>query len=241
MPPRFHLPPADLHAGTVTLAGSEAHHLAHVLRLGEGEGVELFDGAGHAAAATVAGVRGKAAKTVVSLAVDGEPRFRPNVPAVRVTLAVAPPKGDRFRSLVEKATELGVAEIVPLLTARGTVTPRDAKLDKLRQTALAACKQCGRNVLPVILDPTPFADLLRTTFDGRTVLLDPGGKPAGFGEGRTDVAVRLLVGPEGGFGEGELRAAADAGVASVRLPTPMLRVETAAVAGVSLAVCGGLS
>ena len=156
MVPRFHLPPGDLHPGTVTLSGSEAHHLAHVLRIGAGGGVELFDGAGNVAAATVTAVRGKGARTAVTLAVGGGfPVHRPNLPAAAVTLAVAPPKGDRFRALVEKATELGVAAVVPLVTARGVVEPGGGKLGKLRQTALAACKQCGRNTLPAVADPDP--------------------------------------------------------------------------------------
>src|SRR5690348_3502986 len=111
MSERFYLP-EPLDRPTVALSGSEAHHLAHVLRLGVGATVTLFDGAGTAAEAEVLSV----SKREVIL----RPRNVLHEPLSRrlVTLAVAPPKGDRFRWIVEKATELGVDRLVPLLTKR---------------------------------------------------------------------------------------------------------------------------
>ena len=219
--PRFFAPP-PWPAGGVRLTGTEAKHLSAVLRLGPGDAVELFDGAGRRAPATVSAVTGKGAKTAAELSV-GEVTETPP-PASPLTLAVAPPKGDRFRWLVEKATELGVARIVPLLCARSTVDPGGGKLDKLRATALAACKQSGRDRLPEIAEPMPFAGFLRS-----------GGSMTLFhvaGERFAAPAVgphAVLIGPEGGFTEEEVTAAAASGATVASLPTPILRTETAAI------------
>ena len=131
---------------------------------------------------------------------------------------------------MEKATELGAARIVPLLCARSTVDPGGGKLDKLRATALAACKQCGRDRLPEIAEPVPFTEFLgaggaMTLFHvaGDRFAAPPPGPHA------------VLIGPEGGFTEEEVTAAAAAGATVASLPTPILRTETAAIA--AAAVC----
>ena len=224
--PRFFAPP-PLTAGPVTLTGTEAKHLAAVLRLGAGDAVELFDGAGRRAAGTVRAVRGKGVKTAAE--VDCGPVAETPPPAAPLTLAVAPPKGDRFRWLVEKATELGVARVVPLVCERSTVDPSGGKLDKLRATALAACKQCRRDRLPEIAEPVGFDDFLRTC--GPATLLHVSGDrwtapPPG--------PHAALIGPEGGFTDAEVAAASDAGVAVASFATPILRTETAAVAAAAV-------
>ena len=224
--PRFFAPP-PLAAGPLTLSGAEAKHLAAVLRLGPGDAAEIFDGEGRRAAATVRAVAGKGAKTTATL--DCGPVSESPPPTSPLTLAVAPPKGDRFRWLVEKATELGVARVVPLLCERSTVDPSGGKLDKLRATALAACKQCGRDRLPEIAEPVPFAAFLADCgpatlwhVAGDRFMTPPPGPHA------------ILIGPEGGFTDGERAAAADAGVRAASLPTPVLRTETAAIAAAAV-------
>src|SRR5690606_38633593 len=137
----FYLP-ESLDRPELTLTGSEAHHLSHVLRLGPGAIVTLFDGEGNEAVAEVISTGKRDVRLKQHSFAN---RFDPT--DVSITLAVAPPKGDRFRWMVEKATELGVARLVPLLTTRTIVDPRESKLDKLRQTVIAACKQCGRSRL----------------------------------------------------------------------------------------------
>ena len=224
--PRFFVPP-PLVAGPLTLTDPEAKHLAAVLRLGAGDAVELFDGEGRRAAATVRAVTGKGAKTAAELLCE-PPTLSPP-PASPLTLAVAAPKGDRFRWLIEKATELGVARVVPLRCDRSTVDPGGGKLDKLRATALAACKQCRRDRLPEIAEPVPFAAFLAgsPTACGPATLFHMIGErfappPPG--------PHAILIGPEGGFTQEEVAAATAAGVRVASLPTPILRTETAAIA-----------
>ena len=224
--PRFFIPP-PLTAGSLSLTGPEAKHLAAVLRLGDGDEIELFDGEGRRAAATVRGVTGKGAKTAAALEC-GPVRETPP-PASPLTLAVAPPKGDRFRWLVEKATELGVARIVPLLCERSTVDPGGGKLDKLRATALAACKQCGRDRLPEIAEPVSFDDFLPSC-SSAVLFHVAGGRFAPPPPG----PFAALIGPEGGFTDAELTAATAAGIPAATLSTPILRTETAAIAAAAL-------
>jgi 16S rRNA (uracil1498-N3)-methyltransferase len=158
-----------------------------------------------------------------------------------VRLAVAPPKGDRFRWLVEKATELGVAKLIPLLTRRTVVDPRDSKLDKLRQTVIGACKQSGRSRLMELTEPLKFDALLAAGNDAmhQSILLHPSGDPLFLGAATERGAnLTLLIGPEGGFAEDEVEAAIEAGVHTAALGRTILRTETAAIAAAAVALCG---
>lgn len=226
MPDRFFYS-GGFDAEVLTLEGLEAHHLIHVLRAAPGRTVELFDGAGTSADCTVRDVARKSAVLEVT-ATRRHPM--PGGPA----LWVAPPKGDRFRWLIEKATELGVSKLVPLLTERGAVSPRDAKIEKLQQTVISACKQSRRywlmdlaaplswrNALASRSDSSPLfvADPSGTAFAPRTRALDPKGAPPTF-----------TVGPEGGWTSDELELATQTGAETVSLGPAILRIETAAVA-----------
>ena len=161
MPDRF-FAPSFPESGTLTLDGPEAHHLMHVLRITAGEKVEVFDGRGLVVSAEVVTIR----KRDVELRIVAARREA--CPAREVILGTAVPKGDRFDWLIEKATELGVTRIVPLITSRSSVDPRDSKLDKLRQTVITACKQCGRNHLLELSPVTAWADFVRREFPNRS-------------------------------------------------------------------------
>ena len=124
---RFYVPEL-LQQPTITLAGAEARHLSRVLRKQPGEEVTLFDGQGHEARARIDACD----RRTVTLFVLGPPDYRPTG-GLHVILATAVPKGDRGRWLVEKATELGAAAWIPLLSERSVVDPRAAKMDKLKQ------------------------------------------------------------------------------------------------------------
>src|SRR5947209_6955773 len=136
--PRRFFVAGPLVTGFRRLEGTEAHHLVHVLRIGVGDTVVLFDGCGGEATATVT----ECAAGVVELTV-GEPQVQSD-DGPEIILAAAVPKGDRFGWMIEKATELGVARFVPLITERSVVIPGDGKLDKMRRTIVEASKQCGR-------------------------------------------------------------------------------------------------
>ena len=176
----------------------------------------------------------------IELTVIGDP-LPGRVAPCRLTLATAVPKGDRFDWLVEKATELGVARLVPLVTARSVVDPREAKLDRLRRGVVEASKQCGRNLLMELDRPTPWETLLRQPADGPRLVAHPGGLSlSAWPRPRLHGHVVLAVGPEGGFTATEIEDARAAGWHVIDLGATLLRIETAGLAGsaILMALCG---
>jgi 16S rRNA (uracil1498-N3)-methyltransferase len=222
------LPPGRLTAGdVVTLDPAEIHHL-RVRRAGEVVPVQLRDGQGLLATGVVRSERG-AVQVVVERA---EQVARP----VPLRLAVAAGDRDRFAWLVEKATELGVTEVVPVETDRTAAVAsriREGQLGRLRRRSLEAIKQCGAPWAPVVHPARPLAELLADTLDGERWLADRSGQPPrpGFGIG----PVTVLVGPEGGLSDQETESARAAGFRPLRLAEHVLRFETAAVAAAACA------
>ncbi len=224
---RFHLPPADWPAASLT--GDEARHLSQVLRIKPGETISVFDGLGRRAAAEVLTV----SRDHVSLRL-GEPQSPPP-PMPAITLAQAIPKGKNMDLIVQKSVELGIAAIQPLVTRNTVVQPGEGKSDKWRRNALEACKQCGQDTMPEIADPLPMDRWLdsQASTQGLKIIasLAAGAKPlrevlrANPG---TTVAT-LLVGPEGDFTPDETTAAIAAGFQPVSLGGIILRVETATI------------
>lgn len=224
MSERFHIttPPV---AGRVSLGGDEARHLARVMRARVGDEVELFDGCGRAWPARVVAL----GRGTVELAA-GEPREAGPRPGAVLTLAVALPKGDRQKWLVEKLTELGVDVLVPLVTERGVAEATPAAVERLARGVVEACKQCGRDRLMAIGEPVTVAELVAARPSAAVGLVaDLAGGPLAVGWQRAP-AVIGLVGPEGGFTASELAAADAAGWQRITLGHYMLRTETAAVA-----------
>jgi 16S rRNA (uracil1498-N3)-methyltransferase len=229
VPTRFYCPDAP-RDGRYHLGVDEARHLARVCRHGVGDLVELFDGRGFATAARVVAV----GKDRVELAEEGDP-IQEIRPSCSLTLATAIPKGDRFDWLVEKATEIGVDRLIPLVAERSVVDPRESKLERLRRTIIEACKQCRRNRLMVLepaaswdeLAPVPGADVLLLASLGG---LPPRRWPTIF-PGRS---VALAVGPEGGFSPAEEALGQAHGWQAIRLGRNILRVETAGLAGAAI-------
>lgn len=216
--------------GIVALRDEEFHHLAHVLRRRVGEAVELFDGQGTAARCRITNVGKREAVLQIE-----ERRASLSDQGIIISVASAVPKGERSKWLVEKLTELNVARWSPLISERSVVDPQGSKLDKLRQTVIAACKQCGRNHLMVLDDPLPWRVWLeRQTGRGRILLADPAGEQINGVIERLILqqveSVCVAIGPEGGFTAVELDAARAAGADLVRLGGLILRVDTAAIA-----------
>jgi 16S rRNA (uracil1498-N3)-methyltransferase len=210
-----------LSLGLVGLAGPEAHHLAVVCRVRPGDRVYLFNGDGRQYLAAVT----EASKRGVRLEVEAieEP---PRELDFCLEVAAPLPKGDRGQFLIEKLTELGVTNFVPLRTARSVVHPKD--IDKLRRHVIEACKQCGRNVLMGVAPVIDWKDYAtRGDLAPLRMLAHPGGEDLAAGAGE-DVA--CAVGPEGGFTEEEVALARQAGWRVVSLGPRILRVETAALA-----------
>jgi 16S rRNA (uracil1498-N3)-methyltransferase len=213
------------------LTGPEFHHLAHVMRGTPGARLTVFDGEGSEAEAEIVGLS-KASATLRLGARRFDPPSEPEI-----VLATAVPKADRFRWLVEKATELGVDRLIPLQTARSVVAPGAVKLDKMRQAVVEACKQSGRNRLMSISPLICWAEIVKGRIPNTyTFVADHRGIAlAHFSELRPRRgSVLLVVGPEGGLTETELREAIEAKAHTVNLGPHTLRIETAALALVAI-------
>lgn len=206
-----------------------------VLRLAAGDALTLFDGAGGEYPAEVVRL-GKSGVTVRM----GERREIDRESPLVVTLAQAVSSGERMDYTIQKAVELGVARIEPLIASRCVVRLSGERAAKRVQhwhaVAAAACEQCGRNRMPAVAPVAPYADWLAqqaVPAPGSALLLAPRGdgrlrelpRPAG--------PVTLLAGPEGGFSPQEADAAARAGFTPIRLGPRVLRTETAAVAALA--------
>jgi 16S rRNA (uracil1498-N3)-methyltransferase len=218
----FVFPPIE--GDSARLTGDEARHLVVVMRAKIGDEVTLFDGTGTEFVAEVSAVR----KQAIDLTVRQRRQVSREAPR-EITLAVALPKGERQKWLVEKATELGVGRLVPLLTQRGVAEPTESALQRLRRTVIEASKQCGRNRLTEITPPIAATEFFSFA-TGLRLLADPEGKQLSTVPIRASAAVTTAVGPEGGFTDEELKAADAAGWQRVCLGRAILRVETAAIA-----------
>lgn len=208
----------------VALDGPEAHHLLHVMRAGVGDEVTLFDGRGGEYEAKVAAL----GRREVALEV-GPRREVDRELERRIVVGVALPKGDRQKWLVEKLTELGAAQLVPLVTHRGTVKLHDRGEEKLERAVIEASKQCGRNVLMEVSRPQSLEEFLTTA---KGLIAHPGGE-ALSAIGELADTVTIAIGPEGGFTEEEVSAADQRGWRRVSLGRSILRIETAAMAMVA--------
>ncbi len=225
MADRFYCP-GPWAGGVAVLDGDEARHLAKVRRVGLGESVALFDGAGRAGVATVVEIGRD--RVVLQVVAETDDDRKLSIPLV---LATAVPKRDRFDWLVEKATELGVTRLIPLVTARSVVDPRTTKLDRLRRLVVEASKQSGRATLMTIDGPRAFADWLRDrTIESRYIAQPTGHRLIACPDPWLATGIGLTIGPEGGFTDAELAQAETAGLRTIGLGPTILRVETAAVA-----------
>ena len=228
MPARFYC--TDISGDIALLDDAESHHALHVLRLAHGDTVELFDGRGTVARGFIAEATRRTARITVHESWTEAPRNRP-----RLTVAAAPPRGDRFRTMVEKLTEIGVDEYIPLNTIRSVVDPRQSRLDRLQSTIISTLKQSGRNRLMLVRSVTDLSSVLRSARKaGDAVhIAHPGQNPSGHLAVSTRNVV-LLIGPEGGFTSEELLQATDHGATCLSWKDGILRTETAALVFASL-------
>ena len=229
---RFFLPPTEWNAPSPALDSGESHHALDVLRLGEGDRLVVFDGAGTEAIARISAIADKRVHLqMVSRSVT------PALPCA-VTLAQAVPKGKNMDFIIQKAVELGAARIAPLLSDR-TVVHLDAsdaekKRAKWHETALEACKQCGQNHLPEIATPRSVKGFFESgeRFDLLLIAsLQPDAEKikSVLATQPTPRSVCVLVGPEGDFTPAELALAKSWGCRSITLGPIILRTETAAL------------
>ncbi len=228
---------------TIPVVGDEARHALRVLRLGVGAAVTLFDGCGREARGCISRIHGDSFE--VELLGDLRDAAQPRS---QLVLAVAPPKGERADWLVEKAAELGAWRLVWIQTQRGQVMPGEHKLQRWRRKTVEAAKQAG---LAHVMEVEPLTDLASiiaalpsaSRYFGST----DGTKPSLLYElsalaaaapsdllHQAPVSLLFVVGPEGGLTAAEQAELTQAGVKSVSLGDSILRVETAAIAAVSI-------
>ena len=223
--PWFHVLRLPAPGEVIALDRDEAKHAMGVRRMGEGDGVTVFDGSGGVAQAAITGDRDRDGNPLVRVT---HAERRPRAGA-DVVVGVAPPKGDRLSTMLDMLGQLGVAAIVPLDTRHGVVDADGINRTRAARILLEACKQSRGAWLPELRPAEGVEAFVRAAVaDGRRVLIaHPGGVPVGsVRAGR----VAVLVGPEGGFAQQEVDQARAAGAEPVDLGPTVLRVETAAVA-----------
>lgn len=222
-----------LRAGGVSLLPEDtAHHAVHVLRLRPGDEVVLFNGRGGEYAGRIAA----ADRLRVSVDVLEHRRVERESP-LAVTLVQGVSAGEKMDFTVQKATELGVAALQPVIAARsvGRLAGERAELKRAhwRRVAIAACEQCGRNRVPEVLPVLALAQFCGVAAgEGTRLLLSPLAQLS-LRAARLDGAVALAAGPEAGFSAEEQAMLADAGFLPVRLGPRVLRTETAALAALA--------
>jgi 16S rRNA (uracil1498-N3)-methyltransferase len=226
--------PGELRAGSGhTLPVPQAHHIARVLRLGEGDALTLFNGDGSEYDAVVARI----ARDAVTVKIGGV-RAGAREPALEIVLGQALSSGERMDYTVQKAVELGVAAIHPLAASRSVVRLDAARAEKRvahwQSVVIAACEQCGRNRIPPVAPVLPLETWLgRCGAAALRLLLSPQGETRLRDLAKPEGAIVLLAGPEGGFTQEEEALARRSGCTPVRLGPRVLRTETAAVAALA--------
>lgn len=234
---RFHL--ANLQH--LQLIGDQAHHALHVMRVKPGDTLAVFDGRGHEVHCRVLSIENDSVNLESLSATTTLPL------KVAITLAQAVPKRS-MDLIVQKAAELGVTVVIPLISER-TIVQLDAdapKVDRWRQIALESCKQCGNNWLPEIHAPLrarEFLDRLSAQPSAYTLKLiaslQPGALPLKqilneYGPANAIQSVLIMIGPEGDFTPAELALARSAGCVPLSLGPLILRAETAAIYTLSI-------
>ena len=227
-------PLTDWVGKTIELDGDQAHHAINVMRFKLGDQIVLFDGAG---VEHVGKIQAVAKKTISVLIVES--RHVPRSVATRLSIAVALPKGDRQKFLIEKLVELGTDQLIPLKTNRSVAVASSKVIQRLQKQVIEASKQCGRNRLMKITESKTLAqlnDLLESgDNDCQRLVADPySGKPivelvAGSANGFV-----VAVGPEGGFDESEVALLRINGFEPLSLGPTILRIETACLAVASI-------
>jgi 16S rRNA (uracil1498-N3)-methyltransferase len=233
MIPRFHCPFPLAPGATVDLPPEAAHHATRVLRMNEGDGVILFDGRGGEWFGTLRRVGRTMAVALQSFdEVDREP-------PLSITLAQGLPAADKMDWIVQKGVELGAARIVPVACRRSVIRLSGERMERRvahwQAVAIAACEQCRRNRVPEV---APLVDLPQFLGEAAgdnalRLILAPGAELSLAGLPKPGGPVTLLIGPEGGFEDGELAAAASAGYLAVGLGPRVLRTETAGPAALA--------
>lgn len=237
--PRFFVGPDQVKDDTITITGPDVNHIKNVLRMGCGDEVSISDGCGKDYFCTIASVTRDAVGLHIENSWDSYVELD-----TKLYLFQGLPKADKMELIIQKAVELGVYEIIPVVTARTIVRLDDKKeakkLARWQQISESAAKQSGRAIIPGILAPQSFKEALAyvKTLDCGLI---PYERAKGMDAARDIVrgmhgkkSIGIFIGPEGGFEEAEISAAQAAGIRPMTLGRRILRTETAGLAVLSV-------
>ncbi|MEP6925411.1 MAG: 16S rRNA (uracil(1498)-N(3))-methyltransferase [Pyrinomonadaceae bacterium] len=229
---RFFAPPENFNDREIQLSLEESRHLRDVLRLHVGSTVAVFDGAGNEFVCLIETIGRRDENARLRIVEKTEPPAAES--KLDLTLAVALLKGEKFDLVIQKAVELGVTRIVPLVTIRADVRIKDEregqkKLERWQRIALEAAKQSGRAVVPEIKIPADFADFLEHSSGKRMLFAERGGENLNQSLYKNEERLTAVVGAEGGWEDDEIIAARASGFTVVTLGGRILRAETAAI------------
>ena len=223
---------APLSLGQHELPEAQAHYIGRVLRHAAGDAVQLFDGSGQEYLGELIEVGKKAMRVELREQLAGQAES-----PLRIHLGQGLSRGERMDWAIQKATELGVSEITPIVSERCEVRLKDERADKRlahwRQVAISACEQCGRSVLPVIHAPVSLAEWQAHVQAELKLMLHPVAAP--LESHARPHSLAFLIGPEGGLSEAEVAQAKAAGFHAARLGPRVLRTETAPVVALAVA------
>lgn len=231
MMPRFFVSPKQVKEGRVTITGPDVLHIVKVLRLGSGDPLTVLDGQGKVYDAVVE-LTGREAVTCAIIKESGIGE----APSVKITLIQGLPKGDKMDLIVQKATELGVYRIIPLICDRSVVKLSGDKpqrrSERWQRIAHEAAKQCRRPDIPEVLPPAGWEEVLTGMPDGVNALIpweeeNRNSLKKILGESEPQGDFYVFIGPEGGFTAAEVELARSRGVRPVTLGSRILRTETA--------------
>jgi 16S rRNA (uracil1498-N3)-methyltransferase len=230
--PRIYLPVPLQSAALVALDKQAAQHVTRVLRMKPGAPLIVFNGEGgeYAATLTEEGRGGATVKIAEFIVRDAESKLC-------VQLAQGISRGERMDYAIQKAVELGVAQIIPLFTEFCVVNMKEERAEKRlahwQGVAISACEQCGRTRVPEILAPRPLHEWLAQTQANLKLVFDPYSKQHLAQLAPPSGDITILIGPEGGLSDAETKAAVKSGFTAVQLGPRMLRTETAPVAALA--------
>jgi len=238
----FHVPSSQISGDHVSISGGELHHLVNVVRLREGDEIIVLDGSGGVYEVILTSFGPDVAIGEIRTRRQGQP------PLIEVTLFVALPKADKMDMIVQKATELGVHRIVPVLcqhtVPRLSADRKQRRVARWRQITVEASKQSHRSFFPLVSDVLSFDEALEESHaDLKLIfLVDTWSLPSAAPKRLRDVLrmntgakkVDIFIGPEGGFAKDEIQRALSAGATPVSLGSNILRTETAAIAALTI-------
>ena len=234
----FYVPPSQIRVDIATITDSEHHHLRNVLRITPGETVRIIDGQGNVYTAEVLDAGVKRSSSEVRIL---NYEFHASLPP-SIALFQGLPKNDKMALILQKTTEIGVTQIVPLRTEYALQKPSRDRYERWHRIVISATKQCKRAWLPELCDPQTFqASLTQLDRFSLCLLLNPDSNEVSNTQHIREVlrkvseavTIALFVGPEGGFSDQEITAAIDNGCVPVTLGRNILRTETAAIVAVA--------